>query len=169
MTAAVVECPGVGDQRTVGTRLFVVGLMRSRTAIACLVAMVQAVQVVSGTGSCSTGNSRPRSQSPEGIPVDYDLIDEFGDSFVRFYFGVRADSVPVGYSCIVQQTANLVLRQKTLVIHGEQERLADRKGSHSSLMGLDGHRGCSLLDVSGQGKHSVRQNLHSGGHCRVPS
>jgi len=90
-----------------------------------------------------------RSPSPDRVAASYDPIDEFRDGSVRFSFGVRADGVPVGCRGVAQHTQDLVLRQKTLIIHGKQERLANRKGCQSCVFGLLGHSRCSFLQATG--------------------
>lgn len=111
--------------------------------------MAQATRILHGAAPSGL-ELLARSPPPDRVPAGYDPIDEFGDSSVRFSFGVCTDGVLVRYRGVVEETQDLVLWQETSVIHGKQERLTDRKGGHSCMVGLHCHPGWSFLHVAGQ-------------------
>ncbi len=64
------------------------------------------------------------------------VLIKFGDSPVIFHVEFGADGILMGRRGVTKNPHDLMLRQQSVIVHGKQERLADRQGGLACMFAL---------------------------------
>jgi len=81
------------------------------------------------------------SQAPNRVTASDNRVDQVRDGTVLFRFEFCTHSVLMRRRGVAKNPHNFVLRKQPSIVHGKQERLADRQGGLACMFARRGHPG----------------------------